>query len=122
MITTFQESSWGTTEIARPVGHSQMSSISVRIADSSSSGVFAGFFKFVPFTVAERDLSQGRRRDHVPHPDHFACCLSGLSAHLRAAGILRRGRHRKVNIACSAGLAFGGRELHRPAAREARRS
>jgi hypothetical protein len=48
MITTFQESSWGTTEIARPVGHSQMSSISILIADSSSSRVFAGFFKLVP--------------------------------------------------------------------------
>ena len=45
MITTFQESSCGTTEMARPVGHSQISSISSRMADSSSSRVFAGFFK-----------------------------------------------------------------------------
>jgi hypothetical protein len=34
-----------TTEMARSVGHSQMSSISSLIADSSSSRVFAGFFK-----------------------------------------------------------------------------
>lgn len=47
MITTFHESSWGATEMARPVGHSQMSSISNLIADSSSSRVFAGFFKRV---------------------------------------------------------------------------
>ena len=47
IITTFQESSWGTTEIAKPVGHSQMSSISTLIADSSSSRVFAGLFKLV---------------------------------------------------------------------------
>lgn len=33
--------------MARPVGHSQMSSISNLIADSSSSRVFAGFFKRV---------------------------------------------------------------------------
>ena len=45
MITTFQESSWGTTEMARSVGNSQMSSISSLIAASSSSRVFAGFFK-----------------------------------------------------------------------------
>ncbi len=45
MITTFQVSSWGATEMARPVGHSQISSISSLMADSSSSRVFAGFFK-----------------------------------------------------------------------------
>ena len=45
MTKTFQESSWGTTEMARSVGNSQMSSISSLIADSSSSRVFAGFFK-----------------------------------------------------------------------------
>lgn len=45
MIVTFQESSCGATEMAKPVGHSQMSSISSLIADSSSSRVFAGFFK-----------------------------------------------------------------------------
>ena len=45
MITTFQVSSWGATEMARSVGHSQMSSISSLMADSSSSRVFAGFFK-----------------------------------------------------------------------------
>ena len=39
------ESSWGATEMARSVGHSQMSSISNLMADSSSSRVFAGFFK-----------------------------------------------------------------------------
>lgn len=44
MITTFQESSCGTTEMARSVGHSEMSSSSSLIADSSSSRVFAGFF------------------------------------------------------------------------------
>jgi len=33
------------TEMARPVGHSQMSSISSLMTDSSSSRVFAGFFK-----------------------------------------------------------------------------
>jgi hypothetical protein len=54
MITTFQESSCGTMEMARPVGHSQMSSISSLIADSSSSRVFVGFFKLV-FHRAERD-------------------------------------------------------------------
>ena len=54
MITTFQESSCGTMEMARPVGHSQMSSISSLIADSSSSRVFAGFFKLF-FHRAERD-------------------------------------------------------------------
>ena len=37
--------SWGATEMARSVGHSQMSSISSLMADSSSSRVFAGFFK-----------------------------------------------------------------------------
>lgn len=45
MIATFHESSWGTTEIARFVGHSLMSSISSLMAASSSSRVFAGFFK-----------------------------------------------------------------------------
>ena len=45
MIATFHESSWGTTEIARSVGHSLMSSISSLMAASSSSRVFAGFFK-----------------------------------------------------------------------------
>ena len=44
-ITTFQVSSWGATEMARYVGHSQMSSNSSLMADSSSSRVFAGFFK-----------------------------------------------------------------------------
>jgi hypothetical protein len=37
MITTFQESSCGTTEMARSVGHSQMSSISSLMTASSSS-------------------------------------------------------------------------------------
>ena len=45
MIATFHESSWGTTEMARSVGHSLMSSISSLMAASSSSRVFAGFFK-----------------------------------------------------------------------------
>jgi hypothetical protein len=63
MITTFQESSWGTTEIARPVGHSQMSSISVRIADSSSSRVFAGFFKLVSFTARNETTGSGYPRE-----------------------------------------------------------
>jgi hypothetical protein len=44
MIATFQETSWGTTEMAGSVGHSQMSSISSQMADSSSSRVLAGFF------------------------------------------------------------------------------
>jgi hypothetical protein len=34
----------GTTEMARPTGHLQMSSISSLIADSDSARVFAGFF------------------------------------------------------------------------------
>jgi hypothetical protein len=38
-------SSGGATEMARSVGHSLMSSISSLMADSSSSRVFAGFFK-----------------------------------------------------------------------------
>jgi|KBSSwiStaDraftv2_1062776.scaffolds.fasta_scaffold486275_1 hypothetical protein len=54
MIPTFQESSCGMMEMARPVGHSQMSSISSLIADSSSSRVFAGFFKLF-FHRAEGD-------------------------------------------------------------------
>jgi hypothetical protein len=112
MIATFQESSWGTTEIARPAGHSQMSSISILIADSSCSRVFAGFFKLVPsprtrstpLAIRERkrrgalairywcavhgrwSSRQGNRRHNVPRRDHFAGGLSGLSAHLRAAG------------------------------------
>ena len=49
MTTTFHESSCGKTEIAKSVGHPQMSSISILIADSSSSRVFAGFFKCVGF-------------------------------------------------------------------------
>jgi hypothetical protein len=48
MISTFQESSCGTTEIARSVGQSLISSISSLMADSSSSRVFAGFFKLIP--------------------------------------------------------------------------
>jgi hypothetical protein len=45
MISTFQESSCGTTEMAKSVGISQMlSSISRRMAASSSSRVFDGFF------------------------------------------------------------------------------
>jgi hypothetical protein len=47
MISTFQESSCGTTEMARSVGQSLMSSISSLMADSSSSRVFAGFFKLI---------------------------------------------------------------------------
>ena len=57
MITTFQVSSWGATEMARSVGHSQMSSISSLMADSSSSRVFAGFFKCP-------SLVSGGVRDH----------------------------------------------------------
>jgi hypothetical protein len=48
MISTIQESSCGTTEMARSVGQSLMSSISSLMADSSSSRVFAGFFKLFP--------------------------------------------------------------------------
>ena len=47
MISTFQESSCGTTEMARSVGQSLMSSISSLMADSSSSRVFDGFFKLI---------------------------------------------------------------------------
>ena len=52
MIATFQVSSQGTTEMARSVGHSQMSSISSLIAASSSSRVFAGFFKLSILSAA----------------------------------------------------------------------
>lgn len=55
MIATCQLSWWGKTEMARSVGNSQMSSISSLMADSSSSRVFAGFFKLV---------SLAARRDH----------------------------------------------------------
>jgi hypothetical protein len=44
MITTFQDSPCGKTEMAKSVGHSQIDSISSLIADSNSSRVFAGFF------------------------------------------------------------------------------
>lgn len=50
MIVTFQVSSCGTTEMARSVGNSLISSISSLIAASSSSRVFAGFFKRRPFS------------------------------------------------------------------------
>jgi hypothetical protein len=53
MIATFQESSWGTTEMASSVGHSQMSSISSLMAASSSSRVFAGFFKRRPLSGSQ---------------------------------------------------------------------
>jgi hypothetical protein len=50
MIVTFQVSSCGTTEMGRSVRNSLMSSISSLIAASSSSQVFAGFFKRGPFS------------------------------------------------------------------------
>jgi hypothetical protein len=57
MITIFQESSCGRTEIAKSVGDSQISSISVLIADSSSPRVFACFFNVSGFSVKKQETT-----------------------------------------------------------------
>jgi hypothetical protein len=57
MITTFQECSWGTTEIAKSVDHSQMSSISILIGDIELFARFASFFRLVPHVPNETPTS-----------------------------------------------------------------
>ena len=64
MISTFQESSCGTTEMARSVGQLLMSSISSLMADSSSSRVFDGFFKLT-FTARNGTTAFGYPRERM---------------------------------------------------------
>lgn len=67
MISTFQESSCGTTEMARSVGQSLVPSISSLMAASSSSRVLAGFFKCASLSGRQNGTTAfGYPRERAP--------------------------------------------------------